>query len=514
MVQTNAGSVQSEGDVALYTNIVRSKYNVDGSGIVIGILSDSYDCKKGSNTDIQNGNLPSNPNNINILLDLDETTECNIYKAKDEGRAMMQIIHDIAPGATLVFRTGVRGIADFVMGIMELVNQGCNIIVDDIKYMNEPFFQDGIIAQTIDDVVSNGILYFTSIGNDGSNSWDAEAFINSTIVDEYGTYHQFDRARDGTSVIVQFVVLPYINQDFTFVFQWDEPFLDTTTNTKGSRFDVDIFFEQNGFIVASGVDENIGKDPIEIVTINPTTMARVNDKYEYVFIGMLIQLFNGPPSVLPENMKVVVYNNKMIDNFVIFEYGIPGTSTCVGHCNSALGAAVGAASYLQTPPYDVTPPIIQPYSSFGGTPILFDKLGNRLPNKVIRKQPRFVGPDGTLISFSLDGLTNTTNNRFFGTSAAAAHVAAVAALLLQGKGGSSTSSLVPGDIYKLLEDTAIDMDDNSTIGFDFGFDDNTGYGFVNAMALFEKAKVPIPPCRLGCRFRCFLARIGIGNAVC
>lgn len=38
------------------------------------------------------------------------------------------------------------------------------------------------------------------------------------------------------------------------------------------------------------------------------------------------------------------------------------------------------------------------------------------------------------------------------------------------------------DILAALIDTAVDMDDPFTPGFDEGFDDATGYGFVDALA--------------------------------
>ena len=57
----------------------------------------------------------------------------------DEGRAMLQIIHDIAPKASLAFRTGFINATDFADGIRELEKAGCDIIVDDITYITQPF---------------------------------------------------------------------------------------------------------------------------------------------------------------------------------------------------------------------------------------------------------------------------------------------------------------------------------------------------------------------------------------
>jgi hypothetical protein len=87
----------------------------------------------------------------------------------DEGRAMLQIIHDIAPEANLAFRTGFINSVDFAQGIMELKDAGCNIIVDDITYITEPFFRDGIVAQAVNTVVAEGLHIFLLPGISEAN---------------------------------------------------------------------------------------------------------------------------------------------------------------------------------------------------------------------------------------------------------------------------------------------------------------------------------------------------------
>src|SRR5207247_5354717 len=62
-----------------------------------------------------------------------------------EGRAMLQIIHDVAPKSELAFRTGVISEGDFAEGIKALQQDSCDIIVDDITFITAPFFQDGVV---------------------------------------------------------------------------------------------------------------------------------------------------------------------------------------------------------------------------------------------------------------------------------------------------------------------------------------------------------------------------------
>ncbi|MFP4579043.1 MAG: hypothetical protein ACOCXU_07345, partial [Coleofasciculus sp.] len=58
---------------------------------------------------------------INVLKDLpnDGSLGEDIFGI-DEGRAMMQLIHDVAPGADLAFHTAAFNQTDFAQGILAL----------------------------------------------------------------------------------------------------------------------------------------------------------------------------------------------------------------------------------------------------------------------------------------------------------------------------------------------------------------------------------------------------------
>ena len=96
--------------------------------------------------DIANGDLPRD---VLVLKDLSDvpSDDCS-----DEGRAMMQLIHDVAPGSPQAFYTAFESQEDFAAGIRALADAGSKVIVDDIIYFAEPMFEDGIIAQAVDDV--------------------------------------------------------------------------------------------------------------------------------------------------------------------------------------------------------------------------------------------------------------------------------------------------------------------------------------------------------------------------
>ena len=113
---------------------------------------------------------------------------------------MLEIIHDLAPGAKLFFATAFNGAQSFADNIRALRAAGCDIIVDDVIYVNESPFQDGIIAAAVNDVTADGALYFSSAGNEGNfndgtaSVWEGDFRVaNGTIptLPAAGDLHNF-----------------------------------------------------------------------------------------------------------------------------------------------------------------------------------------------------------------------------------------------------------------------------------------------------------------------------------
>ena len=144
---------------------------LDGTGVSVGVLSDSFNCLGGAAADVTSGDLSP----VNVLQDL---PGCG--SATDEGRAMLQLVHDVAPGASLLFATAYTGQAGFASNILSSAAAGADVIVDDVIYFAEPMFQDGIIAQAVDAVVAAGVPYFSSAGNEARAAYQA-GFVNSGI---------------------------------------------------------------------------------------------------------------------------------------------------------------------------------------------------------------------------------------------------------------------------------------------------------------------------------------------
>jgi len=243
--RTLLGSVTSQGDVAMRADIARSTFGVDGTGVTVGTLSDSFDCLGGAVTGVASGDLPAG------IVVLEEIRDCQ--GATDEGRGMMEIIHDIAPGASQAFHTAFEGQASFAQGIIDLANAGAKVITDDILYFAEPMFQDGIIAQAVDQVKARGISYFSAAGNDGRQSYESPFRGSGQFIDLGAggeELHDFD-AGPGVD-ICQRITIP-AGQSVTVAFQWDQPFF-SVSGMPGSNSDLDILLTDAACTRFRGVD--------------------------------------------------------------------------------------------------------------------------------------------------------------------------------------------------------------------------------------------------------------------
>ncbi|MEO0489958.1 MAG: peptidase S8, partial [Cyanobacteria bacterium J06659_2] len=345
---TNVGAVTSQADQSLNADTARSTFGVDGSGVTVGVLSDSFNNLGGFSSDVSTGDLPGV---VNVLEELSEG-------GSDEGRAMLQLIHDVAPGANLSFTTAFNGQASFAQGILNLANTGSDIIVDDVIYLNEPFFQDGIIAQAVNEAVAGGAAYFSAAGNSGDRAYES-AFRSSGQVLNLANFqveaHDFD---PGAGVdIFQSVTIP-VGGQVSLSFQWDSPFFSVSGGS-GSQNDYDIFLlnADNSVVVAASTNPNVGNDPTEILSFTN------NGSFGTSF-NLVIGKFSGADAGL---MKYVSFGNLTINEFDT------ASSTLFGHANANGAQAVGAESFLDTPAFGANPPEIEAFSAKGTTPILFDE---------------------------------------------------------------------------------------------------------------------------------------------
>jgi hypothetical protein len=526
MPRARTGAVTSQGDFAQRSSVVRTNYpTLLGTGVTVGVLSDSFNCyaayaAPGSGvpvsgnegyayngftadyaTDVSTGDLPGS---VNVL----EEADCLNYGAPaqlpfaDEGRAMLQIVHDVAPGAALAFYTaeGAGGEADFASGIGKLAAAGAKVIADDVGYFDEPFFQDGIVAQAVDAVEAQGVAYFSAAGNDGSLAYQntAPSFPStSTSVPNAGEHLlNFDRTGATDTTQLPITIPPIPPGDFiAVVVEWDQPYVTGAPSSGGASSGIDLcvtggtgadtITDYDGNSVSCTGPAAVGTDPYQIMIIGNPASAAGNTAQQNLNIVVGLAT-NSKGTIVPGRIIVAVEDDGL--GSTISPTFATNSATLQGHPGAAGAAAVGAAFYFQTPACGTTPAFLEQFSSLGGAPILFDTTGARLATAVVRQKPDFVGPDGvndTFLGFTLasggvtgaNGLLSTSISQcqndpsypnFFGTSAATPHAAGIAALMLQ-----ANPAATPTEIYQSLRTSALPMS-TSTPNF------SSGYGFIQA----------------------------------
>ncbi|HEY6922976.1 MAG TPA: S8 family serine peptidase [Steroidobacteraceae bacterium] len=513
LATTRAGLTTTQGDHSMRSDFARAEFGVDGTGVRVGVLSDSFDCAPGpfstgqnftrAGQDAVNGDLPLG---VRVLADLHTIPD---GECTDEGRAMMQVVHDVAPGASLSFNTALTSEEDFAAGIGALANDGAKVIVDDVEYFDEPMFEDGVVANAIDHVVARGVAYFSAAGNEGRQSYQS-GFRSSGRKGLSGVRHNFDPG-PGVSDLQHLVAPPGTISLLSL--QWDQPSF-SANGTRGSQSDLDaIFYNMDGTPVPPctdslaqlvcqepGIANNLGADAVELPVI-------VNLSHQEVQVQLGIELAAGP---VPGLIKYVWYDL----GSAALDVGTFDTAdgTIVGHANAAGAEAVGSAAWYQTQAWgsplrpQCVPGCLDSFSSAGGTPILFDRNGRRLDSAQLRLKPGVIGPDAGNTSFfyfklgfNVPGSSeDDLYPNFSGTSAAAPHVAAVAALLLDKRARDLAAhrqvpaprTLTPAALYNTLRQSASDMRLRN-LGGDLGpqpvvttdgFDYDTGFGLVNAVA--------------------------------
>jgi Subtilase family len=459
------GSVISEGFGQLQVDDARGAFGLRGRGITVGVLSDSFDTadevadggaiETHAAEDIASNDLPGPAGScsdqqlpVHVLAEGDA-------EGADEGRAMLQIVHDLAPHAELAFATAFQSEESFAENIERLAEPvsaggaGADVIVDDVAWFEEPFFQDGPVAVAIDKVTAEGVTYLSATGNDnlvdggGRNiaSWETSGFRDSgscptpvLLLNGFNAKHclDFDPSEESDDT---FGITVEAGETLTLDLQWAEPWYGVDT-------DLDAFLLSGaGTILAKSVEGNSGpkgtQRPVEILQwTNSAGAART--------VQLAINRFSGND---PRLKFILMENGRGVS---ATEYPASSGDDVVGPSITGHAGAAAAISVAAVPYSNSAKP--ERYSSRGPVVHLFAPVEGTTPAASFGSPQVIDKPDIAATDCGATTFFARVSGgawRFCGTSAAAPHAAAVAALLRQAR-----PSLSPPSYREALIDTA------------------------------------------------------------
>nr|MBP8274299.1 S8 family serine peptidase [Acidobacteriota bacterium] len=444
---TPTGSVNSQGDSTHLAALARTTFGVDGTGVKIGVLSDGVGGLAASQA---SGNLGS----VTVLP--------GQAGSGSEGTAMLEIIHDLAPGAQLYFATAFNGLTSFAANIRALRDAGCTIIVDDVFYFAETPFQDGqaaslvtttnggAVMQAVKDVSDAGVLYLSSAGNEGnldagtSGTWEGD-FVDGGAASapiSLGRLHNFGSATYNTIT----------GNGLGLTLHWADPL-------GGSANDYDLFIlsSDGASIVAASTDTQSGtQDPYEDISSSVTSGGRVVI-VKYSGSARFLHLGNIRGR-LSSATAGEIHGHAAVDS--TYAFGVAATPAVFP---GPYPSAFTASNVVETFSSDGPRRMFFTSAGTAYTPGNFTASGGTVLNK-----PDITAADG--VSTSVAGFSP-----FYGTSAAAPHAAAIAALI-KSRNLAQTAAQVKAALFA----SVIDI-------HGAGVDRNSGAGIIMAYAGVQAA---------------------------
>jgi hypothetical protein len=466
------GSVISQGVAQLNVPAARAAFGARGAGETIGVISNSFN----SATTSEGRPIPTKAREDEVTNDLPgsastcsgQQVPVNVIaedptnppeRPTDEGRAMLQAVHDLAPHAKLAFATGEPSEMTYVQSIEKLaapVSQGgagADVIVDDLAYPTEPDFQEGPVAEEIRRVTEKGVLYFTAAGNDNLfnaagdeiASWEApkfrgapecnaqvQGFLTAELAKEgLGPYEpdcmDFDPS---VGVDTEFGITVEPERTLSLNLQWAEPWFGVKTAL--IAFLVAEVEGKEKIVDFSGSAEPLKAPVIGLGWENPSASSQT--------VRLVIARCSGPKC----NPKASATANPPIkvaitqDGSGVSEIEYPKSAggdtvgpVIYGHRGSRYATTVAAVNYQES---STAPKAPEPYSSRGPVKHFYGPVDGIKPAaplgapEVIQK-PNITATDCASNTFF--GILAKDGWHFCGTSQAAEHAATVAALMRQ-----------------------------------------------------------------------------------
>jgi uncharacterized membrane protein YgcG len=460
---SNIGIAGTSGDQSMGAATFRQSTGDTGQGITVGVINAG---DTGLSQSQSTGDLPSN-----VWVDPSYPGISD-----GEGTAMMEIVHDLAPGSALAF-CGAQTSADYLNCLSDLQNHGAQVIVDDMTFPITAYFTHDSDVTAVQEWTSQhpSTRLVTSSGNFATSFWSGTynpAAINPITVNGV-TYNEAQNF--GTSASPNFyeqiTVQPASRVEY--ILEWADPWVPTaniTSSTPDDPNDYDIvLYDSNYNIIAC--NQGMTSDQTGCSQAGAASSSTpgpqpgignlwANTSSSAVNVYLAIFYRAGTPS---NQLKL----------FVASTDSCPVTLSSVTPSDSIFGQAtlpypseisVGAirADLASQGQYE-----LEPFSSEG--PVYLPLL-----SEVPIQKPDFVGVDGVSISGAGGfppaecGQPAPSPPIFYGTSAAAPHVAALIALL-------ESAGYTSDQVYGVLQSNAKQLTSNGS-GVPNGL---FGYGFAD-----------------------------------
>ena len=461
------GATTSEGDRILHADAVRQQLSLDGSGVRVGVISDGLKgifasncttCAGDAGGPISTGDLPDAigvRNAAGVLTSVSggitarsfqqnsdveglppAQPVCAFPGAGAEGTAILEIVHDLAPGARLSFANADTDLA-FARAVNFLASTN-DIVMDDLGFFGDAYDGTSFVSSNTAAALNNPAFpiraYFTSVGNSAdehyygayqSSGTDGQAIA---ALSAPGHLHLFQQ-NDGTTDVLglgpqpyNVILLPRGGEVVIFL-SWDDPMGRSANN-----YDLYLVERATGRVVASSTDVQRGaQDPIEFIDYvnNGSTgmfeilVQNVRDAAQ----PKNINLFSFEPECANDGPRVLSGTRHERHNYNTAAYSVSAQSDAGGSPVSVVSvgaicsASATAANVFRANPND---------SCIDTTNSTLEFFSSRGPTIDGRQKPDVSAIDG--VSITGAGAFGTI---FFGTSAAVPHVAAIAALAAQ-----------------------------------------------------------------------------------
>ncbi len=444
---TSCTPYPSDSSAPLAADLARLDFGVDGSGVKVGIISDSFatnaEAASTPEEDIRLDAIPGVGNPCGWTTPVDVVQD---HRGSDEGRAMAQVVHGIAPGAELAFATGYFGPEGMAENIVRLARGGATVIVDDIVFSTEPLFQQGIISSAIEFVKKQyGVAYYSAAGNytvtgrgDSAgrpiSAWETAAYRPATCPAWLELPPTFTTADcldfDPTETTQAWDTLTFDGTTRPApLLSWGEPVGGVTTGMMGQLYRVDDSTRE-----LIGVSARIEAEIPNASFIFPSLASdpQANLPAGTYDLVILRNTTSGTPTTTP---PVWIGTMGRMDSLVQRQFDRSTGDDRVGRASfghMSDGSALGVAAVSA-----LSPDIAEPFSSHGPARMYFAPYdpdastpAPALSEPLDIASPMIAGIDGARNTFLgrptvEDG---QTVHRFYGTSAAAPSVAAVHAL--------------------------------------------------------------------------------------